>query len=414
MNSPPLICLTLLRPDEPDATSGTAEILKRNCMALKSKGYKVFLITPPNDPLIKLVDPYIDGFEIISSTAGKASVGRNLLPAYNIYRRIQPDLVHFHCPNYRWGLDVVIAAGLAKVPHIIRTEQNPLMASPEPHVRLLLNIADRFVDRFYYNCEGNKDRFEALIEPRKGRGRVIINGIDPKDLDKLEHDTTTRESLREEFGFPTDAQVAMFAAGDFGLYRDDFRRPLKPVLDAFKILLEDPEKGAIAKNWRLLVLGSGEVYAPTAEQVVEEMGLSDYVHFAGLRKDFLRILNQVDLVVAASHFEGSALTTFKAWALGVPTLTTKVDGISDVIGKENFKKLMVDHDDLESYVDAWYEFMIGEPYRVTVHQEAGEIVLEEYTINKMMNRYLKEYSDLFNSNSDNKINVAEMDKQMTN
>lgn len=386
------VCLAVLRPDEPDDSSGTAEILKRNCELLRANGYEIELVTPPNEPLVEFLGEYLSGVSIIKSAAGKRSVGRNLIGAYKIFKKIRPKLVHFHCPNYRWGLDVVWAAGLAGVPFIIRTEQNPLMAMPELPVRVLLRFADRRVSKFVYNCIGNRRRFEDFLPYRSDRGHVIVNGIDPEDIAFLEEDETTRESLRGEFGFPPDSKVALFAAGGFGLYYDDFRRPLRPILVAFKKLIDDPATYEIAKNWRLLVLGDGDKRAPG---VVESMGLSDYVHFAGHRSDFIRILNQCDLVVSASHFEGSALTTFKAWALGVPTLATQVDGISDVIGEENFRQLMVKHRDFDAYAEAWYQFMVEEPQRIAVHKKAGETVWAEYTVDKMKQRYVDLYNSLF-------------------
>lgn len=386
------VCLAVLRPDEPDDSSGTAEILKRNCELLSANGYEIELVTPPNEPLIELLGEHLSGVSIIGSAAGKRSVGRNLIGAYKIFKKMKPALVHFHCPNSRWGLDVVWAAGLAGVPYIIRTEQNPLMAMPELPVRVLLWLADRKVSKFVYNCIGNRARFDRFLPYRSDRGHVIVNCIDPEDMAFLEEDETTRESLRGEFGFPVDSQVALFAAGGFGLYHAEKPRPLRPVLRAFKKLIDNPETYEIAKNWRLLVLGDGDERAPDA---VEDMGLGDYVHFAGHRSDFIRVLSQCDLVVSASHYEGSALTTFKAWALNVPTLITQVDGISDVIGEDDFRRLMVKHQDIDAYAEAWYEFMLEEPYRMAVHKKAGEIVLAEYTVDKWKQRYLDVYNSLF-------------------
>lgn len=388
------ICVTVLTHEEHNASSGTAEILMRNCELLYENGYKVDLVTPRNDPLIEMLGKYLNSVSYIESAVGKKAVGKNLYKAYKIYKEMKPDLVHFHCPSYRWGLDAVLAARLAGIPYIIRTEQNPLMAMPELPVRILLRLANHQVSKFIYNCVGNRRRFEDLLPYRTSRGHVIVNCIDPNDFLVLEDDETTRESLRIEFGFPPESKVALFAAG-FGLYDSDNRRPIYPVLQAFKKLLDDSDTQEIAGNWRLLVLGDPQpVGDDRVYGVVEEMGLSDYVHFAGHRLDFIRILNQCDLYTSAAHFEGSALTTFKGWALGVPILSTRVDGLSDVIGEEAFERLMVDHYDVEGYAKAWYEFMIEEPYRMEVHRKAGETVLAEYTIDKMKQRYMDVYNSL--------------------
>jgi len=380
--------MVLLTDEDSGITNGTVEILHDTIKAAHENNYKVDLVTPRIDPLVNLLNGYVTEVEFIHSAVGKKAVGKNFVKAYRIFKRLKPDLVHFHCPNYRWGLDVVCGAGLAGVPAIIRTEQNPMMAMPEFPVRILLWFSDRTVSKFIYNCIGNRRRFENFLPYRQDRGSVIVNCINPEDLADLEEDSTTYQSLREEFGFPRDCRIALFAAGYFGLYHEDFRRPLYPILDAFKRLLDDQERVNLAKQWRLLVLGEGD---QRASSIVRKMNLGNYVHFAGLRSDFHRILKYSDLVVSASHFEGSALTTFKAWALGVPILSTKVDGLSDVIGEENFEKMMVDHGNIDAYSNAWYEFMIDDPVRNSVHKEAGKIVLKNYTTSQLKARYLRLY-----------------------
>jgi glycosyltransferase involved in cell wall biosynthesis len=388
------VCVAVLTSQEANAHSGTAEMLMRHCRFLKNAGYRIEFVSPQNEDLFEMLDGLVDDVSVIKSTVGRQAFGQNFVGATKLFRRIKPDVVHFHVPSYRWGLDVVAAARVARVPTIIRTEQNPLMAPPEGPVRAVLRWTDRGVAGFVYNCVGNRRRFEELLPYRADRGHVLVNCIDPTDLDVVDDDPMTPESFREEFGFPADSRVAIFAAG-FGLYDEDNRRPIYPVLDAFRRLLDDPDTRELAMTWRLLVLGTPQpVGDDRVYGVVEELGISDQVHFAGHRSDFVRVMDQCDLYLSAAHFEGSALTTFKGWALGVPILSTKVDGISDVIGEEEFERLMQDHGDIDGYAAAWYEHMKRSPDVLEVHRRAGETVLGEFTIAQMEERYAELYAQL--------------------
>lgn len=365
--------------------AGTERVVANLVHALHTSGVEVSLVVP-SLPSLQRYSEELKGSTIRRATIGrvdgKKSVGANLISAFRVFRWLQPEIVHFHCANYRWGLDVVLAARLAGVPYIVRTEHNPLMAQPSYAVGKLLRIADACVDSFTYVSLGNRARFESSLPYRRARGRVVENGVDPHRFNTTER--YRRDHLREMFGLPVDCKLAVYV-GSFG-----DRRSLRPILEAFKILLDEPRAATLAGQWRIIVIGTGprdEILLPGA------LGIDGFVTFTGLRSDVANILPSCDLFVTASHYEGMSLAILEAWASGLPVLATRVDGIADVVGEQAFEHFMVPHGDISAFASAWMEQMYGEAKRSQANATASQIVRSNFTLARMIESYRRAYSD---------------------
>jgi glycosyltransferase involved in cell wall biosynthesis len=377
------VCLVPLT----NAVSGTERVVADIARALHARQRPLALLTPPGDALDRYSQtfrPYTDTIARIHEVTGPRAVPKNFVRGVRLFRAIRPGIVHFHCPNYRWGLGMLLAARVAGVPRVVRTEHNPLMETPRGVVGLLLRLADQGVTAFTYVSRGNQARYEGRLPHRAGRGRVIANAIDPA-LFVPRDDPAARAATRTLFGLPQETRVAI-SVGSFG-----GRRSLVPIFQAMSKLLRDPATADVARQWRLLVVGSGgddEMSAPAA------LGIQDVVHFAGQRADVHAILPHCDLYVSASHFEGMSIAMLEAWAAGVPVLAMQVDGVADIMGEETARQMMVPHEDVDAYARAWYAFMQGDPVRLEAHHAATLRVRQEFTLPVMQQAYLKMYDDI--------------------
>ena len=318
----------------------------------------------------------------IGTVIGVRSPFPNLYRAWRLFRQLRPICVHFHCPGFRWGLEVIAAAYLARVPLIIRTEHNPLNCKPSRIFGPQLTATDKMIRQFTYVSEGNMGSFEQYLPQRRGRGMVIANGIDETRFAPSK-DVRLRKALRTEFNFPDDSRIAVFVGGYGG------RRPLSPIFEAFKNLLESPRTSPVAQNWRILIVGTGD---GDSMMLPQKLGISQYVRFAGKRENIEKILPSCDLYVSASHFEGLSIAMLEAWACGLPVLSTDVHGISDVLGYEIGRQQVVPIGDIPKFAEAWYEFMIASSGRVDGQRDACRAVRTEFTNSNMLAKYLDLYS----------------------
>lgn len=374
------ICLIPLS----NAVSGTERVVSDIARALHAEGQVVSALLPAGEPFDRLTQdlrPHTTAIARMGSILGKSAFGRNFQPALKFFQTWRPTHIHFHCPHHRWGLDVVLAARLARIPLLTRTEHNPLMEAPNSDVRLLLRIADQGISTFTYVSLGNQQRYEQLLPYREGRGLLIKNGIDPSRFAPVSG-LDGRQQLRARFGFPDTSKIAVYV-GSFG-----DRRSLRTIFEAFRHLL-DGETTRLASDWRILVIGTG---SQEEQAIPSQLGIESYVHFAGRRSDVAEILPNCDLFVTASAFEGMSIAILEAWAAGLPVLATQVDGIADVIGAQNFSQMMVPHGDVLGYARNWHLLMNGSPGLRNVHAQASAYVRSQLTTSVMIKSYLQIYT----------------------
>jgi len=83
-------------------------------------------------------------------------------------------------------------------------------------------------------------------------------------------------------------------------------------------------------NYSLKLVGDG-VKAEALKKMTTELGLDDRVSFLGVRQDVPDILEQSDVVVLSSHWEGLSLSSIEGMASGRPFIASDVDGLHEMV-----------------------------------------------------------------------------------
>lgn len=83
-------------------------------------------------------------------------------------------------------------------------------------------------------------------------------------------------------------------------------------------------------NVKIAVIGTGDLEAET-KNISKEYGLQDNVSFLGFQLNPLKILNDSKVMVMTSRWEGLPMCALEAMALGVPIVSTPVDGLKQLI-----------------------------------------------------------------------------------
>lgn len=336
----------------PAPVSGMGEVIRLTAQLLHANHHEVIAAIPPAPSLRSVLAPMCTTIVDLVPPSRRSSFGRNALPLLRMVRRHRPDIVHFHVPHYRWGLDAVAAAHLARGSRVVRTEHNPMMMPPELPYRWLLRVADAAVDRFVYVSAGNRRRFEELM-PWRSRGVVLMNVVDPDRLDRSALLAPAGAMPSAVDGRAPGTRSAVFVAGSWQLDGHEGRRPIGPILEAM---------AQVPPYWHLFVAGEGDV--SRAREVARRFELAERVHFLGPVPEASRLIASCDLLVSASHFEGLSVSYLEAWYAGVPVLSTPVDGIEDVIGAEQQSKITAPHDDTAGFAARWRQADVeGSPFR---------------------------------------------------
>ena len=82
-------------------------------------------------------------------------------------------------------------------------------------------------------------------------------------------------------------------------------------------------------------VGDGEL-RPKMEEMRDEIGLHDMVEFTGFVKNPYPHIKAADIMMVTSDFEGFCLVICEAMCLGVPVISTRTAGPSEIIGDNEY------------------------------------------------------------------------------
>jgi glycosyltransferase involved in cell wall biosynthesis len=185
--------------------------------------------------------------------------------------------------------------------------------------------------------------------------------------------------LRAELGIGADVPLVGTAA------RMRPEKELEVLIDGFASVAR------AVPDARLLMAGDGPS-RPRLERHVASRGLADRVHFLGMREDIDAFLRALDVAAMSSRFEGSPLFGFECMAHEVPLVATAVGGLNDVF--ENRRTaLLVPAGDSEALTDAIVALLRDPDLRARI-AAAAHAELENYTIDRVVGRYVELYEEL--------------------
>lgn len=86
-------------------------------------------------------------------------------------------------------------------------------------------------------------------------------------------------------------------------------------------------------NLRLVFVGEGELYTE-AVQLVQELGLSSFIFFLGMRQDVPALLQKSHIALLSSFWEGLPYTLLESLVAGLPVVASDIPGHAQVIRKD--------------------------------------------------------------------------------
>lgn len=144
----------------------------------------------------------------------------------------------------------------------------------------------------------------------------IHNAIEP-DKPSLSKNIT-REDIIKEFNLQKEIKI-IAAAGRLSPEKgfDYFLKAIPELLNSdFKL--------------HFMILGEGQE-REKLQKLAEELGISEFVTFAGFRKDLPGILKNIDIFVNPSLSEGLPNVVLEALAMSKPVVATAVGGVPELI-----------------------------------------------------------------------------------
>lgn len=284
----------------------------------------------------------------------------------------QYDLVHVHLfPAQYWAIIArLLWRSKAK---FVTTEHNTFNSRCKYR---LTTILDRWFYRHYDAIACISEATYAFMRERVSVAvpmRIIRNGIDLKRFRKVKGDRA--QCLPS---VPSDAfvmiQVARF-------------QPQKNQACVIRAMTKLPSQ------IHAVFVGEGDT-KENCKKLALSLGVTDRVHFLGVRSDVPELLSVSNIGVMSSVWEGFGLSAVECMAAGLPVLASRVEGLAQVVGDD---RLLFDENNEFDLAEKVLSLYRDFDYSVQMARLCSQRA-DMFDVSGMVDSYLNFYGDVVNGN----------------
>ncbi|MBU1118700.1 FkbM family methyltransferase [Patescibacteria group bacterium] len=251
-------------------------------------------------------------------------------------------------------------------------------------VTLFNSYVDHFVDatKYHENVSMYTSDNQATISTFKKLGvseeklQLLPNAIDP--FETYNPATIDRENERKKIGVKEN-EIAVFFIGRLSEEKnpDVFLKIARQVV-------------AKKKNVKFFVVGDGNMKKEIM-RMIKRIGSAN-ITYLGYRSDIPNLLTAADIFVLPSRIEGFPSSMLEAMATENCVIASDVGAVGDVIedGKTGF---VVNKKDYRRFVERILQLVDSRETIVNMGRKAREVVVQNYTTEKLANNYRKLYSN---------------------
>jgi glycosyltransferase involved in cell wall biosynthesis len=309
---------------------------------------------------------------------------RALWQLVKLFRRERFDLVHSIMP--KTGLLSMFAAWISRVPYRVHTFTGQVWATKRGWKRTALKLFDRLIVLFATHIlvdSPSQREFliaERILSEHKGSviGRGSICGVDEQ---KFRPDVSARHSIRKELKIGEEQTVILFLGR---LNRD---KGIFDLASAFaSIAAHRPEV--------VLVLVGAEEDAPF-ERVLEICRSSiDQLRKVDFTPEPERYMAMADIFCLPSYREGFGQVIIEAAAAGIPTVASRIYGITDAIA-DGETGLLIPAGDVPALTKTLSLLVGDEAYRRQMGERARTRALALFSSRQITADLMKFYDKVF-------------------
>lgn len=318
------------------------------------QGLDVEIVTYYKAAVAYELHPKIKLTAVEEETGTKQTV-KNLFWLRNYFRKNAEVIISFLAPL---NMLAIIANLFNGVPIIVADRNDPTKVPFNPHVRKGRDFLYRFADGIVVQTNKNKSYFCKQVQKKS---QVIYNPI----------------SLGVNAGIAlnTEKEKKIVSVGRLMAQKNQ-----KMLLRAFKgVLTRYP-------NYQLVIYGHGPM-KEELEAFSKELEIEKNVLLPGNVSDVHDKIKDAELFVLSSDYEGMPNALIEAMCLGLPCISTKVSGATDLIS-DHENGILTELNNQEELEAAMLE-LIENP---TLAQKLAEKAIElnkELEVDKIMNQWIR-------------------------
>jgi len=204
-----------------------------------------------------------------------------------------------------------------------------------------------------------------ILKLASDRVTHVVNGIDPE----WGSGAMDSDLVRAQLAIPRRCPVLMHV-GWFG--------PRKGQLDVICALPRVLEKVGSAC---CAFVGDGALLQQCKDNV-RKLGVGDSVRFLGFRDDISSLMRAADVIVLPSYCEGLPRVLLEAGLMGKPVISTRVDGITELV-VEGETGMLVEAGDCGALAEAIINLLLDQKRARGMGEAARHRILSNFTSRQM-------------------------------
>ena len=187
----------------------------------------------------------------------------------------------------------------------------------------------------------NEEDYELANKKKfKARKVELVHGVGI-DLKKFQPQTDQiKVDLRKKHGY-RDEDFILIYVGELS-----YRKHQDTLIRIVEALKED------IPNLKLLLVGKGDYYNEYSS-LIDSLGLNNFVHLLGYRRDVPELMLLSDIAVSSSRQEGLPVNVMEAMAVGLPLVVSDCRGNRDLV--VNYANGFIVNDDYLKFRDCIIE-----------------------------------------------------------
>lgn len=309
----------------------------------QSLGHSISVITWYETDVFYKFDPNIKIIQIPVASGKKGFLGqmkwfRTLVQSEN------PDIVlSFLAP---FNILTVFSLVGVKIPVLVAERNDPYFVSPEHNWfwKIIRNVAYKMADGILVQTNMSKSHFPKYLQ---GNATVIFNPVTfTPDKIGIALRTEKRKEIVSVTRLHEQKNVQML---------------IRSFADVHKL---HPE-------YKLTVYGEGEL-REKLETLVMDLGLEGFVSLPGKKTNVHDLIVGAEIFAMASDFEGMSNSLIEAMCLGLPCISTKVSGSTDLI-QDHKNGILIDTRAQEQLTHALLELIENPDKRSSYGHEASNL-----------------------------------------
>jgi glycosyltransferase involved in cell wall biosynthesis len=302
-----------------------------------------------------------EGFHI--EVLGEAHPAVTLWRYFQLFRRIRPDVVHCHNPAPT--LQAAVGARLAGASCVVSTRHSLVNPPYDFAAEAKYSIFSRACDWVVGICDATCENLRRAPLARRARVVRVYNGVNPIQP------VVSADP-------PPKSRFTLVFVGRFAEVKN-----LKMLICAVgQAVLSTP-------HLQLWLVGDGPT-RPALEDLTATLHLSKYVTFWGQRADVAQFFSAADLFVMTSVSEGLPMSLLQAMSVGLPTLTTDVGGMAEVVRLSQCG-ILVPVGDVEAFAIAIIELAGNPERRAAYGLQAAAAYRAHFALEQMAAAYMQLY-----------------------